>query len=203
MTTDVLAHREGFAINFIRQENLPPWVRLASVYGVLGYVGVNILLAVWLIGGSAVFSFQAPRLQAHLQGRLPNPAALAVLKQGMQDLDDQAVLDLAQFNAASNLERQRFLVGGKLAALAKTLPARTWVMQMSGQRAERSIDLQAAYVVDSGTPYKIPAKDWVQALQADPVFKQGLKGVSIGSSSRKTQGNSELFLFDLSADWQR
>ena len=193
----------GFTINFVRRENLPAWVRLLSAYGVMGYLAVSLLLSIWLIGGTAVFFFQAHHLRADLQGRLPNPAALAVLKQEMQDLDDQATLDLSQFNALSNLQKQRFPVGGKLAALAKTIPARTWVMQMSSQRAERSIDIQAAYLVDSGTPYRIPAKKWVQALQEDPVFKKGLRGVSIGSSSRKTQGDSELYFFNLSADWQR
>ena len=193
----------GFAINFVRRENLPAWVRLVSAYGVIGYLAVGVLLSVVLVGGTVICLFQSHHLRTELRGRLPNPAALAVLKQEMQDLDDQAVLDLAQLNTVSRLQKQRFLVGGKLAALAKTLPARTWVMQMSGRRAERSVDVQAAYLVDSGTPYRIPAKKWVQALQADPVFKKGLRDVSVGASSRKTQGESELYLFNLSMDWQR
>ena len=203
MTTGVLDRREGFAINFVRGETLPPWVRLASAYAVISTLAVGLLLALYLVVASAAFFFQSHQLQAKLRGRLPTPAALAVLKQEMQELDDQAVFDLAQFKTFSNLQKQRFLAGERLAALARTLPARTWVVQISGQRAERSMDLQAAYLVDSGTPYKIPAKNWVQDLQADPVFKNGLRGVSIGSSSRKTQGNSELYLFNLSADWQR
>lgn len=198
-----LTHREGFAINFIRRENRPAGVRLASAYAVIGYLTASTLLAIWLIVASTGFLVQSNRLQANLHGRLPNPAALDLFKQEMKDLDHQMVSKLAQFNTISNLKKQRFLVGGKLAALEKTLPAKTWVMQISGQRSGRSIDLQAAYLLDSGTSYTVPANKWVQALRSEPLFNQGLKAVESSSSSRKRQGDSELLLFNLSADWER
>ncbi len=197
-----LIHREGFAINFIRRESHPTGIRLVSAYAVIGYLTVSTLLAIGLIVISAIFVIQSHQLQADLRSRLPNPAALALFKKEMRELDHQMVSELGQFNTIANLKKQRFLVGEKLTALGKTLPAKTWVVQISGQRMARSIDLQAAYLLDSGTAYKVPANQWVQALRDEPLFNQGLKAVESSSSSRKRQGDSELLLFNLSADWE-
>ena len=61
--------------------------------------------------------------------------------------------------------------------------------------------IQAAYLIDPEHPYELPATPWIQALKADPQFGVNLKRLDLQSSSRKTQGRSELFLFTLSAEW--
>jgi Tfp pilus assembly protein PilN len=99
------------------------------------------------------------------------------------------------------LHQQRFPVGGKLAALSRTLPARTWITGLSGSREGRKLTVSAAYLVDADKPYELPTKSWIEALKADPRFSGGLKRLDLGSTSRKTQGTSELLAFDLIAEW--
>ena len=194
---------EIFAVNFIRKEVMPQQVRRGLAYGLAGYLALNALLLVWMTLASFIFFVQAHLLQARLQNHLLSPTALTALRQEMQSLQERASQDLTQFNSALGLQHQRFLVGGKLAALAKTLPSRTWITQLSGKRAERAIDVQAAYLIDPDAPYSIPTKRWIEALRAEPSFKNGLKWLDLGTSSRKAQGGNELFVFDLSAEWGR
>ncbi len=192
---------EGFAINFLRRQATPAWVRRSLATGVVAALVLNAFLFLWLLGGSMVFFLKSSRLQGKFQSRLSAPGTLQTLKGQAQALEEQGGHDLAQINTALNLQREHFPVAARLAALAKTLPSRIWIGQISGDRADRSIGIQAVYVVDPSSPERLPAKQWIEAVQAHPSFRSGLRGVDLKGSKRKSQGGSDLFLFDIAAEW--
>ncbi len=194
---------EVFSINFIRHETLPRQVRRALVFVGLGYLCLNLTVMCGLIGASMYSRGEWGTLQSQVQGQMPSKDVLSALKQNMKTLHERAAQDLATLNVITALQQQRFVVGGKLSALTKTLPARTWITDLSGTREERSIKIQAAYLVDPDRPYELPTKRWIGALKADSAFSQGLKRLDLGATSRKTQGKAELFLFELTAEWKR
>ena len=196
------ASREVFSINFIRHETLPQRVRRALVYAGLSYLVIMMTVLVGLIGFSVFSRGQWQHLRVQLQGQMPSADVLTALKQNMQTLNARAAQDLSALNAMTTLQQQRFLVGGKLAALSKTLPPRTWMTDLSGARDHRTITVQAAYLIDPERPYELPTKRWIEALKADPHFSQGLKRLDVSASSRKRQGRSERFDFELIAEWQ-
>ena len=113
----------------------------------------------------------------------------------------KALEDAAQFQTAIALKRQQVPVAGKLAGLTKTLPARVWVTQLSGNQGGRSVTLQGACLIDPDAPYEVPIKKWMAALKADPQFGSGLRSLNLESSSRKAQGKAQLLVFELSAEW--
>lgn len=191
----------GFAINFLRRQVTPAWVRRSLATGVVASLALNGFLCLWLLGSSVVFFLQSSRLQGRLQSRLSAPGALQALKDQAQALEEQGGHDLAQINTALNLQGQGFPVAAKLAVLAKTLPSRIWIAQVSGDRAERAIGIQAVYVVDPSSPERLPAKQWIEAVQADPSFRSGLRGVDLKGSKRKSQRGGDLFLFDIASEW--
>ena len=118
-------------------------------------------------------------------------------------MQTQAAQDLSQLNVATTMQMQKFPVGGKLAALVKTLPARTWMTALSGDREGRKMRVEATYLINPESPYEFPTKKWIEALKADPSFRYRLKRVDLGNSSQKVQGKVELFSFDLTAEWER
>ena len=191
-----------FAINFIRRETVPLRVRRLLAHAALGYLLANTILFIGFMGTALHSHIQSRKFQQRLQGKRPAPALVRTVRGETETLQEQAKEELAQLNAIMTQRRQRFPIGGKLAALTKTLPARTWVTSLSDVGENRTITLQAAYLVDPERPYDLPMKGWMEALRADPYFVQGLKRLDLGSSSRKTQGKAELVLFELVAEWQ-
>ena len=192
---------EVFSINFIRHETLPVHIRRAGIYAALGYVAVNLLIALGLLGMVAHFRGEARRLQVAIQGPRPSAEAVKARQQAMQTLSGRASDQLAKLQKVIAIQEQRFPVAGKLASLTKTLPPRAWITGITGSRDERTLRVQAAYLIDPEQPSTLPAKAWIDALKADEQFRQGLKRLELGSSSRKTQGNAKLFEFELIAEW--
>lgn len=190
-----------FSINFIRHETVPLRVRRALVYAGLGYLVLNVGLLIGLLATT----YQTRQARRSLQGALQQVAsadAVAALPQEMEEVRSRAREHLQQLNAMVSFQKQQFPVGGKLAALTATLPARTWIAELNGQRESRTVTVHAMYLVDPERPYELPTKEWIDALRADPRFREGLTRLELGSSSRGAQGRAELFSFDLIAQWQ-
>ena len=193
---------EVFSINFIRHETLPVQVRRVGIYAALGYVAVNLLMVFGLLGMVAHFRGEAKRLQVAIQGPRPSAEAVKARQQTMQVLSGRASDQLGKLQKVIAVQQQRFPVAGKLAALTKTLPPRAWITGMTGSRDDRTLRIQAAFLIDPEQPSTLPAKAWIDALKADAQFRQGLKRLELGSSSRKTLGSAKVFEFELMAEWE-
>ena len=191
-----------FTINFIRREVIPLRAQWALIVGALGYVAVNGIVMIGLILWSAQIRRQGEPIQRQLQGALPS-AGIGAIQRELKTLSEQAAQQLEDLQSLVAIQAQRFPIGGKLAAITRTLPPRTWVTGTSGDRAERTLRVQAAFFVNPDSPYELPTKSWMEALRGDPVFSQGLERLEVSSSARKKQGQAEVVSFELIAEWQR
>ena len=194
---------EGFSINLVRQEVLPPSVRRLAVYVALGYLAIHALFLIGFLGTALHDGVARYQLQAKYRGQTPATAPGNALKREMRVLNERASDNLAQLNTMVTLQRQQFPVGEKLAGLSRTLPDRTWITSISGKRGDYSIAVQATYLVNDEKPYDVPTKQWIEALRADPSFGRDLRRLDVGASSRKkSQGETERYSFELNAGWQ-
>ena len=193
---------EIFLINFIRHEIMPLGVRRALTLACLGYVLTALIIMLGLLSVAFQTRRQWQQVQATLQGSLPSPAQMGVLKQDMVTLRQRAMEALGKLNTAIAFQRQQVPLRAKLDAITETLPPRTWVTRLSGKRDDRTVTIHAVYLIDPQTPDALPVKAWTAALRADPHFGQGLKRLDLESSSRDTQGKAELFSFELVAEWK-
>ncbi len=189
------APREVFAINFLRKRTLPPHIRRALTGAGMTWLALNAaaLLALLASGRAA---------QQRLDGMRREMSASSDERQAFEALRTEAAAHLGRLRGIATLGLQRFSAADKLNALTNTLPARTWITGVTAQRDDKHLTIHAAYWIDAKLPYELPTTKWIAALKADPSFGHGLKRLDLGNSSRKTQGRSELFVFDLLADWQ-
>ena len=191
---------EGFSVNFVRRQALPAGVRQAAVYAAIGFLGFQVLLAVWLIGGSMSAFAQSQYLQGRIKRHGAAPSSS--LKKEMEALHQRAAMNLTRLNTAVTLQQEQFPVADRLAALTKTLPPRTWITGLSSNRGKRGLTVQARALIDPAKPNEVPANAWREALKADPEFSRGLKRISVGASTRGKQGQAEYADFELNAEWQ-
>ncbi len=190
-----------FSINFIRNEFLPARMRRYLLYGALAYLALNLA---W--GGSLLVNGFAARIKissvekqlAKVSSSVPLPKSA---KPEIEIFYERAIQDLGQMNSLTNLMKRRFPGAGKLDALSKTVPERTWITEISANRDTRALTIHAMYLLDPAKPYELPTKGWVQALKSDPHFSRGLKRLELGNSFQKSQGSAELFSFELNAEW--
>ncbi len=194
---------EVFSINFLRHETLPHVIRRAIAYGAIGYLAVNLILFLSLFEIGSSIRSDRKKLETQLQESSPSAAVPSAVKQEMETMYQQAAKDVSQLTAAIEREKDRFPVGGKLAALVKALPARTWITDLSGDRADRKMVIKACYLINPQAPYELPTKKWTEALRADALFGNGLKRLDLGNSSQKMQGKAEIFSFELLAEWEK
>ena len=192
-----------FSINFVRSDMVPMRFRRIMLYSILGYLAVNVAVLFGLMRMASNTQDEWQALQAALNGELTSATAVNALTQEMDRMNAQATRDVEQLDRVIALKREEFFVGGKLASLARTIPIRTWITDISGDRDGRRITIQAAYLIDPEAPYDLPTKAWIDALRADPDFGDGLKQIVLGESSQKMQGSAELFSFDLIVEWER
>jgi len=193
---------EVFSINFIRGEFLPPRVRRTFLAAGFWWLIVNGLVLVGLLLMVAGTHQQSRRLQTAVQQRIASASTVGGASQQIEALREQAAQNVSKLNAIIALEQQRFPTGSKLAALTRTLPARTWVTSISGDRGARTLHVQAAYLINPASPYDLPTKEWLAALKDDPGFREGLARLEVGPSSRKRVGEAELFSFELIGQWR-
>ena len=192
--------KEVFSINFLRREIVPMRVRRILAYAALGYLAVNIVFLFILFRAASTTRAEWQTLES--AAGTPS-ASVATLKQEMDTMVEQATRDLTQLGTFIALEKDQFPVGGKLAALAKTLPARTWVTGLSGDREGHKITVSASYLINPEAPYELPMKKWIESLKANDLFGKNLKRIAVESSSQKMQGKVELCNFELVAEWER
>ena len=194
---------EGFSINLVRHEVLPRSVRRLMAYAALGYLAVHALFLMGFLGTTLHHYVARRQLQARFRGQTPITAPGNVLKREMRFLNERASGNLVELNTIATLQRQQFPIGGKLAALSRTLPDRTWITSVSGKREDHSVTVQANYLINEDQPYDVPTKQWMEALRADPSFSTDLRRIDVGTSSRKkSHGEAELFSFELNAGWK-
>ena len=191
-----------FSINLIRHQTLSLRVRRTLAYLGLGYLLANAVALVVLLAVAATTSRQIHRTRVQLTTQAPSASAVEVVRREMETVQQRATEELARLQAMVSQQQQRFPVGGKLAALARTVPPRTWITGLSGARKDRTLTIRAAYLIDPDHPYELPTKTWMDALRTDPTFRDGLKRLTLGTSSRTTLGKAELFSFDLIAEWK-
>ena len=190
-----------FAIDFVRGRRLPSWVQYALVYIAFGFILLNLIVTLLLF----VVAGQTRREWRHVKGMLSQQTSvetIAQLKAKLAPLQETAEQQLTGLERAVALQRVRFAMADKLAAVAKTVPVRTWITGMTGDRERRTLTIHATCMADPASPSaELPMKGWVDALRADRAFADGLKRLEIGASSRTMVGKTEVYLFDLTPEW--
>ncbi len=190
-----------FTINFIRSHQAPLLLRRALLSVTSGYLIASVALLMWLLGMSGAMHGELAGLHRTHGATLPTSGAVHGAARELDTVATVAQMQLDRLNGLMGVQRQSVPVAGKLAALTRTLPARTWITGLSGQQEGRTITIQAAYLIDPDAPYQLPAKAWIEALRADPAFGQGLSRLVLETSLRTRQGTAEVFTFALAAQW--
>lgn len=193
-----------FSINFVRGRVMPqrlrPWLAGLGI----GYVVISAALAIALIGWSVHLRHRRHELLlwSSMGEGMPSSAALERMRADVAALHREAAASLRQIQPLLVRAQRRFPLAGRLAALAKTVPARAWISHLSGDRADRALTIDAVYLVDPEGPDALPITAWMETLRADPSFGHHLKRFEVGTSSRKMQGRAELVMFQLIAQWE-
>ncbi len=191
----------GFSINLVHQEVASLRVRHLVAGAVAAYLVINAAILIWFLRDMALAEVQGRRIQAELQ-RHSSAVTLAALKQEIEALNGRAKEESAQLHAIVAQQQEQFPIGGRLAILVKTLPERTWITGLSGDRERRSLTVRVSCLVDPVAPNLLPAEDWTRILKADAVFSQGLTHLEVTSSSQQTQqGRAQRMDYEWVARW--
>ena len=191
-----------FAINFVRREILPLVLNRILAYAAVAYLGVQVLVMVTLVGSAFTAAVGRHQLQARFQGKVPTLAVARSIQREMKVLNDRAARSVSEINKVIALKKQQFPLGGKLAALTKTVPGGTWITDLSGDREKRTLTIHATHLVNQEGPSDDSTKQWIDALKADPAFRQELKRIHLTSASQeKRQGDAQVATFELVAEW--
>ncbi len=194
---------EVFSINFIRRQLIALPFRKIALYVALAYLGLQALWTVGLLGMAAHSFVKRFGLERALEKRGSDLSSLKALRSEVETLEREAEDHVGELNSILALEKKRFPIGGKLAALTETLPSRTWITQLSADPDQHLFKIQAVYAVDPAKPFELPAKKWMEALKADPRFGSGLKRMNLDNSSRTgSQNKISFYTFDLVAEWK-
>ena len=205
LSIDVLRNRplapraggEVFAINFARRALVPVRIQWFVAAAAVLSLSLNVLVLLGLV----VNETMAEKALGEVTARLGESGLSSVTVLEMQELHQRASYDLATLKIATGMAEQQLPAADKLAALSRTLPARTWITKIAGDWAERRITVSARFLVDAENPYELPSKAWIDALRADAGFSQGLRRSELTSSSRQGLGKADVFAFDLVAEW--
>ncbi|HEX9779631.1 MAG TPA: hypothetical protein VGB20_00270 [bacterium] len=190
-----------FAINFIRaDERALRWRRLFILLAGV-YLLANLAVAFELTNRAQREALLTSHLEARLGSAIGTPEGRVALEERLDALHAQAESDLASLRAVAKARLESFPLSAKHAALARTVPARTWITRIMAVRKDHSMGIHASYVIDPEEPYALPAKAWMDALREDPDFGPGLESLELGASSRKSVGSSLVYEFLLQAKW--
>ena len=192
-----------FSINLVRREILPYRVGKLLVYFASGSILVNLFVLFVLIATVFGTYLKAEHLEQILKGKFPAIVDVERLKPEMKELQKEVLGCLSRLNSVIGLEKENFRAADKLAGLTRTMPGRTWITQLSGDRSNGTVTIEASYLIKPDSPYQLPTKQWIETLQKDPDFGSGLKHVELKKSSQKTQGKSEVYSFQLLAEWTK
>ena len=193
---------EAFAINFIRREFMPHSVKRLLVYLVFGYLGINIIIAAALLIMAVGSQLRCNYTQTLIKKSALSTATVKDLEAEMRTLGTEISSRLTQFNSLIAFQKEHFFIADKLAALTRTLPVRTWITKLEGSPGKPKMTIEATFLVDPAHPYQLPTKPWIQSLKQDPDFNQHLRRLELKKSSQQTQGQAELYTFELLAEWE-
>ena len=199
--TTAPAH-EVFSINLIRRQAVALPVRKIGLYVAIAYLALQILWTVVLVATGLHAVGKHWGLKNEVEKRGLDLGSMSTLKNEVEALQKEAQGHVSQFNQILALEKARFPMAGKWAALTETLPSRTWIKRLSGNREKRLLQIQAVYLVDPQKPFDLPVKIWIASLKKDPRFGTNLKRLDLETSSRTDpQAHVSLYTFDLAAEW--
>lgn len=191
-----------FSINFIRHHayatRIQKW--LAGMAG--WYLLINAVVAVVLVGEAVSSSLRGQAMRAQAQQSGTAAATPLVGDLDMERLHQRATEHLVILRALIARQQSRFPIAGKLAAITTTLPARTWLTGISGDRAGRTLTVRASYLVNPEAPYDLPVNGWIESLKSHPRFGQGLQRLELGASSRERVGSATLVTLELLGAWR-
>ena len=187
--------KEVFALNLIRTQDAPTPITRALAWAGIAWVAANVAVVVALTAAGTRAIRERVALQIGAPAAPPSTDALA-------SLHAQALARLHDLTTALAAQRHEFPLGGKLAAVTRTLPARTWLTELIADRPSRVVRIRARYWIDPERSYEAPTAGWIDALKADPQFAAGLKRLEPGPSSRESQGGAEVLAFELIAEWE-
>ncbi len=194
---------EVFSINLVRRQAALLPMRKIGLYVVIGYLALQLLWAVTLAATGLHDFGKHLGLKHQLEGRETDAAAASLLESEVDMIHINVLSHIAQYHQILALEKSRFPMAGKWAALAETLPARTWIKQLAGNRERRLLQIRAVYFVDPEKPFEPPVKIWMEALKGDPRFGTNLKRLDLETSERsELSSNVSLYTFDLTAEWK-
>ena len=186
-----------FSINFLRHEVPSTSLRRAGMLATLGALAANVVVLVVLLGMAVSLQRQARTMRAGLSAS----GSVEEVTAELRPLQTRATGNLAELRRVIAAGQARFALAGKLAALATTLPPRTWIANLSGDRDKRTLTIEAVFVTDPAATTDLPINRWMSALKADPRFGEGLQTLELASSERASQGRAQLMRFTLSAEW--
>ena len=186
-----------FSINFLRQDRVSPVFARLLGFCAFGYLAISILTAVFL-AATAARTYKETRLLEQSFASIP---AFKDLR-GEWPLFQKQITDrIAELDVAIAVQKNHFHVSEKLAVFGKTLPEKVWVSSVKTDRSKKSIAVQALYIGREDEPYKVPSKEWMAALKADPVFGRHLKRLEMVESPQRVERKAELYSFGLLAEW--
>lgn len=189
-----------FSVNLIRGRGAPLWLRRALIAATFAYVILQSVMCLALLGTAFYANRSTAALRAILGPQL-EAASLEDLGASMSQLQQQAGGLAARLGAAAAHQAGRFPLAGKLAACVRTVPPRTWIVEITGDAKARTLILRAEFLPEPDAPHALPVKAWVDALRADPVFGRGLQELAMSASSRSTRGRATVFWFELAGRW--
>ena len=191
--------RGVFSINFMRHQLPSAGLRRAGMLATLGIVAANAIVLMILLGMAVHLQQQESQARAGL--RASGMRTATAIAEELRPVQARAAENLKEMRAMIHAQQGRFPLAGKLAALASTVPPRTWIAKLEGSRNDRTLKIEAMYVINPSAPTDLPIKDWMNALKADARFGKNLRKLEMASSARAAQGRAEVMRFTLTAEW--
>ena len=188
-----------FSINFMRHEVPSIGLRRAGMFATLGIMAVNVFMLLVPLG--VAMQLQQQEHQARVGLHASGQRTATAIAEELRPLQTRAGENLRAMHGMIHAQQDRFPISGKLAALASTVPARTWIAKLEGSRNDRMLKIEALYAIDPAAPTDLPIKDWMNALKADARFGTQLRKFEMTSSARAAQGRAEVMRFVLTAEW--
>jgi Tfp pilus assembly protein PilN len=190
-----------FAVNFIRSRSFGATHRRLIIFVMLGYFVAQGLILIALVLWGLGFRDEAVRYNRNFQMAFPSISSSEDYSEQLNQLTRRAEASLAGLKEAIAIEKDKFRVAGKLAGIVRTLPMRTWVTSVRFDAAERTLSVEAVFLVDEKAPDQEPMKEWTEALKKDPGFGAGLKKIELVRSTQAQKGDAEILVFEIKAGW--
>lgn len=185
-----------FSINLMRAApGTIEWRKIAAA----SLVSLILLNCVMLAGLSVTCLLKAGAAKAPSAGEAQDMPAL---EKNLKQLRAEGAAALKDLNAKISADKNRFDTAPKLGAIARTLPARTWITGLSASSETKSLLIKASYLTEPEMPYQNPIRDWLTELKADGEFGPGLEMLELANSSQSTLEYADLLSFEISARWK-